>query len=140
MRTNKRACAVIIKDGKILVFHRFKDGREYFAFPGGGVEEGETEEEAVIREIKEELCLDIKVEKLLFVVEIHRKEFAPHQYFYLVGQFSGTPKINGVGDEMSMQNNRYIIEWISFKDIAATKNLYPDEGRVELLKYLSKIK
>lgn len=50
MRTNKRAVGIIIKDEKLLVFHRFKEGQWYYAFAGGGVEEGETEEEAVVRE------------------------------------------------------------------------------------------
>jgi ADP-ribose pyrophosphatase YjhB (NUDIX family) len=37
-RLNKRAAAVIIKDGKILLMRRVKNGREYFVFPGGGIE------------------------------------------------------------------------------------------------------
>jgi 8-oxo-dGTP diphosphatase len=52
-----RAAALIIKEDKILLMHRKKEGREYWVFPGGSVEEGETPEEAVIREIMEELSL-----------------------------------------------------------------------------------
>ena len=38
---------------------------QFFAIPGGGVEEGESLEEAVYREIKEELCIDAKSLKLI---------------------------------------------------------------------------
>lgn len=54
--------AIIIKDGKIFATQRgsgqFEGGWE---FPGGKMEPGETKEEALIREIKEELNTDIKV-------------------------------------------------------------------------------
>ena len=59
-------------DGKEMIFATqrgygdFKDGWE---FPGGKVEEGETSEAAIIREIKEELTVDIEVEKYLTTVE-----------------------------------------------------------------------
>ena len=68
-RTGTRAVAVIIKDNKVALIHRKKEGRDYWVFPGGGVENGETPEEAVVREVQEELSLVGKVEKLLFSVE-----------------------------------------------------------------------
>jgi 8-oxo-dGTP diphosphatase len=43
--------------------------REHYNFPGGGVELGETLEEAVRREIREETCLEVVVERLLLAVE-----------------------------------------------------------------------
>lgn len=63
MRISSRA--IIIKDGKLLAMFRrkIKDGKvkEYFAIPGGGLEENETLEENVVRELKEEMNVDIKV-------------------------------------------------------------------------------
>lgn len=57
----------IIKDHHILLIkHREHDsGRSYWLFPGGGIETGETEEECVIREMKEETNLDIRIVSLL---------------------------------------------------------------------------
>jgi ADP-ribose pyrophosphatase YjhB (NUDIX family) len=41
-KIRKRATAIIIENGKILLIKRIKSGMEYFVVPGGGVEEGET--------------------------------------------------------------------------------------------------
>jgi len=59
--------AAIIKNGNKLLLTKetLESGRERWIFPGGGVNFEETLEEAVKREIKEELGMEIKVEKLL---------------------------------------------------------------------------
>lgn len=70
MKTVKVVAAIIIKNGKIFATQRgygdFKDGWE---FPGGKVEQGESPEQAIIREIKEELGAAIKVTGFLTTVE-----------------------------------------------------------------------
>ena len=70
MKTIKVVAAIIQKENKIFATQRgygdFKDGWE---FPGGKVEDGETPEEAIVREIKEELGADIIVKKYLVTVE-----------------------------------------------------------------------
>ena len=70
MKTVKVVAAIISKNGKIFATQRgygdFKDGWE---FPGGKVEQGESPEQAIIREIKEELGADIKVTGFLTTVE-----------------------------------------------------------------------
>lgn len=70
MKTVKVVAAIIKKDNKIFATQRgygeFKDGWE---FPGGKIEEGETPENALIREIKEELDTVIKVKGKLDTVE-----------------------------------------------------------------------
>jgi len=60
-------CAIIKKDDKILSVKRPDKGEVglKWEFPGGKIEHGETMEEAIIREIKEELSCDIKVTKFL---------------------------------------------------------------------------
>ena len=54
--------AIIRKDGKILIAQRAADDEcpLMWEFPGGKIEEGETPEECIVREIKEELNLDIR--------------------------------------------------------------------------------
>ena len=70
MKTIKVVAAVIKKQNKVFVTQRgygeFKDGWE---FPGGKIEQGETPQEALKREIKEELDAEIEVGKLIDIVE-----------------------------------------------------------------------
>lgn len=72
-----RVVAAVIKDGdKIFATERgygdFKGGWE---FPGGKIEAGETPQEALKREIKEELDVDIEVHDLIETVEYDYPEF-----------------------------------------------------------------
>ncbi|MBO4726365.1 MAG: 1-acyl-sn-glycerol-3-phosphate acyltransferase [Clostridia bacterium] len=45
---------IVIRDGKLLVIHRRRDGQEYFVFPGGHVDTGETLTQTCAREVLEE--------------------------------------------------------------------------------------
>lgn len=76
MKTIKVVAAIITKDNKIFATQRgygdFKDGWE---FPGGKVEPGEKPEDAIVREIKEELEADIKVTGFLTTVEHDYPQF-----------------------------------------------------------------
>lgn len=69
MKTIKVAAAIIKKNNKILIASR-KTGEfaGMFEFPGGKVEIGETSEQALIREIHEELGVSIKIEEFLMNV------------------------------------------------------------------------
>lgn len=64
-------CAVISYADKILAVQRgqTQDLHGKWEFPGGKVEDNESEEECLIREIREELCLDIKLDERLHPVE-----------------------------------------------------------------------
>ncbi len=61
----KVTAAVIRNDGKILITQRsmFDKLALKWEFPGGKIEAGETAEECLVREIKEELNIDIKIDK-----------------------------------------------------------------------------
>jgi 8-oxo-dGTP pyrophosphatase MutT (NUDIX family) len=62
MRIHLAGC-VIIKDESILLLHRIKT--DWYELPGGKVDEGEDDVTAAIRELKEELGVDVKILKKL---------------------------------------------------------------------------
>ncbi|WP_158861160.1 (deoxy)nucleoside triphosphate pyrophosphohydrolase [Lunatibacter salilacus] len=64
-------CAVISYGNKVLAVQRgpTQDLPGKWEFPGGKVEQNESEEECLIREIREELCLDIQLNRRLHPVE-----------------------------------------------------------------------
>lgn len=76
MQTIKVVAAIIIKNEKVFATQRgygdFKGGWE---FPGGKIDAGETPEEALIREIKEELDTEVEVIELLDTVEYDYPNF-----------------------------------------------------------------
>ena len=76
MKTVRVVAAVIRKDDKIFATQRgygeFRDGWE---FPGGKIEERETPEQTLAREIKEELNTEIQVGKLIDTIEYDYPKF-----------------------------------------------------------------
>lgn len=77
MSKNIKVVAAIIKKGKqIFATQRgYGDYKDWWEFPGGKIEQGETPEEALVREIKEELDTTITVDRFLMTVEYDYPEF-----------------------------------------------------------------
>ena len=72
--------AIIKKDNKILATQRgYGEFEGLWEFPGGKIEDGETKEEALVREIKEELNAEIIVEKFALDLEWQYPNF----YLYM---------------------------------------------------------
>lgn len=122
-----RVAGIIFINGGVALMHRTevkkrKDCQEYYTFPGGGLEEGETPEEGTIREIKEEFGIDVKVIKKLY--EMNSEKFNQKEIFYLCEYVSGKFG-TGNGPEFSndpkyIDSGKYLPEIIKKDEI---KNL-----------------
>ena len=95
---------VSMNDGFVFMHRknviRNKDYQEYYTFPGGHLEEGETLEEGVIREIKEEFGIHVKVVKKLY--ELENNKLNMKEYFFLCEYVDGE---FGTGDGEEFSNN-----------------------------------
>lgn len=109
----QRAGVIIIRDGKILLLHRHKYGRRYYLVPGGGVEEGETVEEAAVREAREETGLDVTLVRKLWQVE-NRQQI---EHYFLCGGFNGSLHLGGPEAQRQSQDNVYRLEWVPLSSL-----------------------
>ena len=76
MKTVSVVAAVILRDGKVFATQRgYGAYKDYWEFPGGKIESGETAKEALEREIREELDTEIAVEAPFARVEYDYPEF-----------------------------------------------------------------
>lgn len=129
MDIKNRAVLVFIKEGKILLMYRFKNGEEYYVFPGGGVEDNETIEQAAIREAKEETGLTVTLKKKLWEYENGGRT----DNFYLVDTFTGDLKVGGPEETRQSESNVYHLEWVPLDKVEAL-NLFPETIKNHVLK------
>src|SRR5512143_4203891 len=80
-----RAVAILIENEKVVLIERHRAGKHFFTFPGGGVDQGETVEQAVIREVEEELGLRVAVKQKVAEVWFQGNR----QEYFLVQRLDG---------------------------------------------------
>lgn len=90
-RRHTRYQGFILNDGHVLLIQhkQHSTGRTFWVIPGGGREDGETEEECVVREMSEETNLLVRVERLLFDTPLPEEEPYQRLRTYLCTPISG---------------------------------------------------
>ncbi|ATG55683.1 hypothetical protein CFK41_13555 [Brachybacterium ginsengisoli] len=120
----RRSAAVVIEDGRLLVIGRRKDGREYAVLPGGGIEDGETEREACLRELREETGLEgVVVEELVTL-----SPGADSATYFRVRAQVEDLVLGGPELDRSSDANVYSPQWVPVEDVEGI-GLVPESAR-----------
>lgn len=121
----KVAAAIIQREGRIFATQRgygeFKDGWE---FPGGKIEPGETRQQALVREIREELDTEIEVGELFDTVEYDYPQFHLTMYCFLCKVKSGSLVLK----------EHEAARWLDRETVDSVQWLPADVGLIEKLK------
>lgn len=124
MKTIEVVAAVIIRDGKVFSTQRgYGDWKGWWEFPGGKMEAGESPEEALVREIREELDAEISVGRLLDTVEWDYPSFHLTMHCYICSL---------VSDSMHL-NEHEASAWLTRETLRSVRWLPADEGLISLL-------
>ena len=119
--------AIIMDKGKVFATQRgygeFKDGWE---FPGGKMEQGETPQQALIREIKEELETEIEVGELLETVEYDYPNFHLTMHCFLCTIKSG---------DLVLKKHE-AAKWLTRETLESVEWLPADEGLIEKIRVI----
>lgn len=130
-----RAAAVVVRDGAVLL--QRAEGDAFWALPGGRVEPGEVAADAVAREMKEELSVQVRPVRLAWVVEnFFRHEGEAHHevgLYFLVDPSDGSALVNEPGSYVGGEGNRRLeFAWFAPSEFATI------EARPSVLGHLLK--
>jgi ADP-ribose pyrophosphatase YjhB (NUDIX family) len=111
--------AIIINDDKLLVTKRNKFGSEYYILVGGGVEIGESLEQAMYRELQEESGVEVANPRLVFTEDAG--DMYGLQHIFLCEYVSGEPALHpdSIEAKISAQGqNTYTPMWLPLSEVA----------------------
>lgn len=124
MRT--RAGVVLIENNQVALIERHRAGLDYFVFPGGGMDYGETPEQAAIREAMEELGVEVAIRQTVAIIHFDQST----QVYYLVERVSGEFG-TGSGEEYTdadpddPQEGIYVPVWMPIDDLPNQPKVFP---------------
>ena len=127
MKTVEVVAAIILNDGKVFATQRGYGGfKGWWEFPGGKIEAGECPEEALVREIREELEAEINVGELFETVEWDYPDFHLTMHCYICSLMS----------ESLHLNEHEAALWLGRENLHSVKWLPADEELISLIEKL----
>ena len=121
MKTIQVVAAIIIKDNMVYATKRgYGEFKGWWEFPGGKTEDGESLEDALKREIREELGAEIKVGELLDTVEWDYPNFHLTMHCFVCSLLSDTLQLN----------EHEADAWLNAESLHSVKWLPADEGLI----------
>ena len=124
MKTVEVVAAIIRQDDRIFATQRgYGDWKDWWEFPGGKMEAGETPEEALIREIREELSTEISVDKFLCTIDWDYPGFHLTMHCYMCSLLGGAPQLN----------EHEAARWLSTADLHSVRWLPADDQLLPLI-------
>ena len=125
MKQVEVVAAIILDGDKIFATQRgYGDWKDWWEFPGGKMEPGETQEEALRREIREELSAEIRVDELLCTVDYDYPEFHLTMHCHLCSLLTDTLRLN----------EHESAKWLSRNELSSVQWLPADIQVVEKLR------
>lgn len=125
MKTIEVVAAIILKDNRIFATQRgYGEWKDWWEFPGGKIEAGETPENALKREIREELSVEINVDEFFCTVEYDYPKFHLTMHCYLCSLVT----------EALHLNEHEASKWLSKDDLDSVRWLPADESIIENFK------
>ena len=125
MKQIEVVAAIIRKSGKIFATQRgYGEWKDWWEFPGGKMEAGETPEEALLREIREELSAEISVDEFLCTVEYDYPAFHLKMHCYLCSL---------IGEALHL-NEHEAAKWLTKDELDGVKWLPADLEVIEVLR------
>ncbi len=125
MKTIKVVAAIIIRDGKVFATQRgYGEWQGWWEFPGGKIEDGECQQEALVREIREELDAEIEVGELIETIEWDYPDFHLTMHCFVCSLVSESMHLNEHEDSA----------WLTRDTLHSVKWLPADKGLVDRLK------
>ncbi|MBE0669178.1 MAG: NUDIX domain-containing protein [Anaerolineales bacterium] len=117
-----RAGIILIEEDKLALIERHRQGLHYFAFPGGGIDEGESAKQAAIREAEEELGIVVAIQHKAAEIIFKKSK----QIYFLVKRIGGEFG-TGSGEEYGEYDpahGTYLPIWMPLEDVL-NKNVVP---------------
>ena len=130
-----RATGVLIQDNSLLLVKQKLSNNKDWSLPGGRVEPGETLEQALIREMKEETGLDVEPIRMLYVCDVAASDNTVLHITFLVKRIGGEITLptnefdeNPIHDVQLVPIDKLTEYGISEKFVEIIKNDFPNAG------------